>query len=62
MRIAIVSDLREQWFVRRIAHSLHDGVRNEKVYTCDQHLAGPFLDVVDAAHWVTDNIPDDEEE
>lgn len=55
MRIAIVQDTEGRWFVRRIASSRHDLSDDEMVYTCDAHLAGPYDDVVDAAHWVTDN-------
>lgn len=60
MRIAVVQDVTGQWFVRRLANSMHDGVPDEMVYTCDKHLAGPFDDIVDAAHWVTDNVEDDD--
>ena len=40
-RVLIVYD-GESWFVRRVASTMHDGIRNEKVYTCDKHLGGPY--------------------
>lgn len=57
MRIAIVQDLNGLWFVRRLASSLHNAAKDEMIYTCDAPLAGPYYDVIDAAHWVTDNEP-----
>jgi hypothetical protein len=60
MRVAIVQDKNGLWFVRRLASSRHDMATDEMVYTCDAPLAGPYADVVDAAHWVTDNETDED--
>ncbi len=49
MRAAIIQDTHGQWFVRRLSHSVHD-----------EPLAGPFADVIDAAHWVEDNDDEDD--
>jgi hypothetical protein len=35
-RVAIVCDVDCSWFVRRIASSRHDLVRDEMVYRCDR--------------------------
>lgn len=58
MRICIIQDTDGRWFVRRIASSKHDLDADEMVYRCDKHLAGPFLDIVAAAHWVMNNADD----
>lgn len=58
MRIAIIQDTNGQWYVRRLASSRHDMDSDEMIYTCDQHLAGPYGDPVDAVHWVIDNTDD----
>lgn len=55
MRFAIISDIEGRWCVRRMTHSVNDWNESTMVYHCDKHLAGPFEDVIDAAHWVTDN-------
>lgn len=59
-RIAIVQDVHGRWFVRRLASSCHDMAADEMKYTCDKHLAGPYEDPVDAAHWVVDNVDDED--
>lgn len=62
MRIAIVQDTKGMWFVRELASSCHDLTADEMVYRCSKHLAGPFHESIDAAHWVNDNVEDDETE
>lgn len=56
MRTAIVQGTEGRWFVRGIYTSTHDLEADHMVYRCDTHLAGPFDDVIDAAHWVVDHV------
>lgn len=61
MRIAIINDTEGRWFVRRMTHSVNDWNTSTMVYHCDKNLAGPFEDVIDAAHWVIDHEIDEPE-
>lgn len=40
-RVLLVCD-GEAWFVRHVRSIVHDGDRDEMVYHCDEHLAGPL--------------------
>jgi hypothetical protein len=46
-RIAIVND-GKNWFVRRIASSIHDGESDEMVYFCDEPIEGSHISLASA--------------
>lgn len=46
-RVLIVCD-GEAWFTRRVCTIVHDTEHDLKVYRCDKHLVGPFVDVQQA--------------
>jgi hypothetical protein len=62
VRTAIVQDTNGFWFVRELASSTHDAVKDEMVYYCSKHLAGPFDHPIDAAHWIEDNVEDEDDD
>jgi hypothetical protein len=51
-RVLIVCDSGGAWYVRRVRLVKHDLDRDEKVYYCDKHLAGPFTLIGDAVEVV----------
>lgn len=59
-RVLIVNDETGKWFVRRVASVMHDLRVDEKVYTCDAHLGGPFDTPLEAMGVAMDAIGWDE--
>lgn len=48
MRVLIVGDDEDGWFVRQVLSVTHDLESENKVYRCNKHLGGPFSTAYDA--------------